>query len=138
MSYSFFEAQQSMFDVFLQRAEQLSRARQLVEEKDERCAAAIALLSVHTAIALNDALLFKLSGKHTHTEDHMEAVREMRRRCSARRLDPKGIRQLEKLISAKSAVSYGAKAVTSDYAAGLSVAAQRFEAWTYLQFKELA
>ena len=48
--------------VFLDRAQQLGDGRDLLNS-DEGFAAATALLAVHTAIALNDALLLELTGK---------------------------------------------------------------------------
>ena len=126
-----------MIEIFLERANQLSEALKLVQD-DRPYAAAIALLSVHTAIALNDALLVKLGGRVARSDDHMSSVRETAKRCKAKGLDDSGIEQLRKLISAKSAVSYGTRPVTFEAAKILSTASERFQAWAYKRLKEMA
>jgi hypothetical protein len=126
-----------MVEIYLERAVQLSSARNLIQN-DPPYAAATALLSVHTAIALNDALLLKLGAKSLKNEDHMASVRETVKRCKANGIDVAGVSQLKKLISAKSQVSYGDQSVSFDFASALSVASQRFEAWVYRHFQELA
>jgi hypothetical protein len=125
-----------MVEVYLERALQLSDARDLIQDEPPY-AAATALLSVHTAIALNDALLLKLGAKSLKHDDHMASVRETAKRCKAKRIDCAGVTQLRKLVSAKSKVSYGDQVVSFDFASALSLASQRFEAWVYGQFKEL-
>ncbi|MHB1701667.1 MAG: hypothetical protein ACYCSN_16370 [Acidobacteriaceae bacterium] len=126
-----------MFEVYLERASQLSAARNLVQD-DPPYASAIALLSVHTAIALNDALLMKLGCNSSKGDDHMVSVRETAKRCRAKGLDHSGVEQLRTLVSAKSKVSYGNKPVSFDFATVLSLASQRFEVWAYKRLKEVA
>jgi hypothetical protein len=125
-----------MVEVFLERAKQLSGARDLVQD-DADYASAIALLSVHSAIALNDALLIKLSGKTVTGDDHMQAVREMAKGCRSRKLDATGIAQITTLMSAKTRVSYGDEATSYALAFKLSIASQRFEAWVYKRLEEI-
>lgn len=126
-----------MFEVYLERAHQLSDARKLIDG-DPPYTAAIALLSIHAALALNNALLVKLGVSARKWKDHMAPVRETEKRCKAKRLDASGVEQLRKLISAKTDVSYGNKAVTFDFAMVLSTASERFEAWAYKRLKEMA
>jgi hypothetical protein len=124
-----------MEDIFLGRAKQLADARDLVRD-DENYASATALLSIHTAIALNDALLLRLTGKLFMGADHMSAVQETAKRCRTKRLDGSGVAQLKALISAKTSVSYAAETVTFINAFKLSVASRRFETWVYDRLKE--
>jgi hypothetical protein len=125
-----------MVEIYLERATQLSSARNLIQA-DPPYAAAIALLSVHTAIALNDALLLKLGAKSLKNEDHMTSVRETVKGCKTKGIDSTGVAHLKKLVSAKSSVSYGDQSVSFDLASVLSLASQRFEAWVYRCFQEL-
>jgi hypothetical protein len=126
-----------MVEIFLERAKQLSEARKLIE-LDTEYASATALLAVHSAIALNDAILLKLSGRIFRGEDHMAAVREVTKRCRARRLDTSGITQLKALVAAKTRISYGPQSVTFAYAYELSVASRRFAVWSYKRLEEIA
>ncbi len=125
-----------MVEIFLERAKQLSEARKLIE-LDAEYASATALLAVHSAIAYNDAVLVKLSGKACRGEDHMSAVREVTKRCRARKLDTSGITQLKTLVAAKTRVSYEAQLVSFPYAYELSVASQRFAVWAYKRLEEI-
>jgi hypothetical protein len=126
-----------MIEVFLERARQLASARDLLRE-DAAFSSVTALLSVHTAIALNDALLIRLSGARFRGEDHMSAARETRQQCRSRHLDDSGVKQLHTLLSSKSNVSYGDSEVTLKIALALSVASDRFEVWVYARLKEVA
>jgi hypothetical protein len=128
---------QIMKDVFLQRARQLRSARELIEE-ERLFASATALLSVHSAIALNDALLSIWRGRAVKSEDHREATRATQSECRIRKLDSAGVRHLEALIQNKSQISYGDAPVTYEKAMALALSARRFEAWTFKTCKELA
>lgn len=92
-------------------------------------AAALALVSVHCAIALNDAFLVKVTGRHFSGSDHMESVRKSKRQCSTKSIDPKGLKHLEELVRAKNKVSYSSEKTTIEAATRLAVASERFEAW---------
>jgi len=126
-----------MNDVFLQRARQLRSARELVEE-ESLFASATALLSVHSGIALNDALLAVWRGRPVKSEDHQEAIRATESESRTRKLDSAGIRHLVALIKSKSPISYGDEPVTYEKARALAESARRFEAWTFKTCKELA
>jgi len=126
-----------MNQVFVARARQLRTARELIEE-EVAFAAATALLSVYSGIALNDALLTVWRGKPLKGEDHREAVRATEAECKARKLAPAGVRHLDALVRSKSEVSYGDKVVTHEKAEALAEAAKRFEAWTFKNCKEIA
>jgi hypothetical protein len=90
---------------------------------------ALALVSIHCAIALNDALLVKLTGRHDITKDHMAAAKRTKKQCSSKRISTDGIRHLEELLKAKTRVSYSNERTTSEAADRLAVASERFEAW---------
>ncbi len=126
-----------MNQVFVARARQLRTARELIVE-EAAFASATALLSVHSAIALNDALLTIWRGKPRKGEDHREAVRATEAECKARKLATAGVRHLDALVRSKTEVSYGDKVVTHERAEALAEAAKRFETWTFKNCKEIA
>jgi hypothetical protein len=117
-----------MVDVFIERGDQLSESRNLMKGAREYTSA-LALVSIHGAIAFNDALLVKLTGKHRMDSDHMGAVRRTKKQCSVKRISPKGVKHLEDLIRAKTRVSYSDERTTTEIADRLAVSSERFEAW---------
>ncbi|MDQ2925399.1 MAG: hypothetical protein M3R43_07590 [Acidobacteriota bacterium] len=117
-----------MIEVFVERGNQLSDSRRLMEGSQEYTAA-LALVSIHSAIAFNDALLIKLSGQHLPTEDHMAAVNRTRSQCSANGIGADGIKHLKTLVAAKTKVSYSGQRTSIETATALSVASERFETW---------
>jgi len=90
---------------------------------------ALALVSIHCAIALNDALLVKLTGKHDTAADHMVAAKRTKKQCSSKKISTNGIKHLEELLRAKTRVSYSDERTTFETANRLAVASERFEAW---------
>ena len=117
-----------MLDVFIERGDQLSQSRKLMADSPEY-SSALALVSIHCAIALNDALLVRLTGKHNMATDHMLAAKRTKRQCSSKNISTSGLKHLEDLLKAKTRVSYGDERTTSDTANRLAVASERFEAW---------
>lgn len=97
--------------------------------KDSEYTAALALVSIHCAIAFNDALLFRLTGSHKASKDHMDAVRRIKRQCSSKRIEAQGLKNLEDLVKAKTKVSYSSEKTSFEAATRLAIASERFEAW---------
>lgn len=116
-------------DTYHQRALQLSRAMKLCHDDLSAYASAVALLAVHSAISYNDAVLIKLRGARGKGQDHKQAIAAVRRACADARIEVAGLAHLTKLVSAKSDVSYGDKAVDNERALALSVMAERFQTW---------
>ncbi len=117
-----------MLDIFIERGDQLSESRKLMAHSPEYTSA-LALVSIHCAIALNDALLVKLTGRHDMATDHMVAATRTKKQCSSKKISTNGIKHLEELLKAKTRVSYSDERTTSDTANRLAVASERFEAW---------
>lgn len=115
-------------DVFIERGDQLSESRKLMKDSPEYTSA-LALVSIHCAIAFNDALLVKLTGKHEVATDHMIAVKRTKKQCTTKKIPATGIRHLEDLLRAKTRVSYSDERTTFETANRLAVASERFEAW---------
>ena len=120
---------ETVFEVYRSRGEQLSNAMRLCADDMQAYSSAVALLAIHSAISYNDALLTYLRGTRPKPEDHRTAIKVTRRACAEVKLDSTGINHLEKLLREKSDVSYGDRAVLRDRAQVLSIAAERFQAW---------
>ncbi len=101
-------------------------------------AAAVALLAVHSAISYSDAVILRLGGKRPKSENHRDAITELKRACTHKKIDYRlGIRQFEKLLGAKSDISYGSDVITDEKVVALCTAAERFEAWSEKTIKAL-
>jgi len=92
-------------------------------------ASAAGLLAVHSAISYSDALLIGLDGARPRGENHSEAIAALKRACTGAKIEPQGIAQLQKLLSAKTDISYGEKPVNEIRITALCEAAKRFETW---------
>lgn len=86
-------------------------------------ASAAALLAVHSAIAYNDALLIGLGSSRPRGENHSEAITALKRACSRAKIEHRGLAQLQRLLSAKTEISYGDKSVEDERVTALCVAA---------------
>ena len=117
-----------MLDIFIERGDQLAESRDLMKG-DPEYSAALALVSIHCAIAFNDALLVKLTGRHASADDHMSAVKLTKKQCSSKKISTNGIRHLEALLKAKTRVSYSDERTTFETASRLAADSERFEAW---------
>lgn len=104
---------------------------------DPDYSSATALLAVHSAISLNDALLVQWTGKRAKGNSHQQAVTQTDSECSKRQIEKTGLKHLRSLVSDKSEISYGSKRISHETALGLSEAAKRFEAWAFKNCKEI-
>jgi len=120
---------EASFTVYHHRARQLAGAMELCQDGMPEYASAAALLAVHSAISYSDALLIGLGGARPRGENHREAITELRGACTRAKVEPQGITQLQKLLSAKTDISYGEKPVDEDRITALCIAAKRFEKW---------
>lgn len=84
---------------------------------------------MHSAISYNDALLIKLRGRRPRRRDHKQAVKAIGKVCDKVGIPKDGIQHLDKLVNAKSDVSYGEKEVDNERVAALCLAAEQFHAW---------
>jgi len=115
--------------VYHRRATQLADAMKLCQDDLSAYASAAALLAVHSAISYSDAVLIGLSGARPRGENHREAISALKRACSGARIDRQGILHLDKLLSAKTDISYCEKQVDNERIAALCIAAERFQVW---------
>lgn len=91
--------------------------------------AAVGLLAVHTTISYNDAVQVTLTGKRTKSTDHRRTLRATEAACRTAKIESRGIAHLEKLLSAKTDVSYGDARVDNRRIEFLYQAAGAFRAW---------
>jgi hypothetical protein len=125
----------------LDRAESFRRAmidlRDLADDL-HRYGYAVALLAVHAAISVADAVLIAYTGRRSNDRDHRTALGALRELCGLRGADREGIRQLGWLLSRKTDFAYGDKRIdlTKDVAHAKD-SAERFFAWAYRQFPEI-
>ncbi|HZB87951.1 MAG TPA: hypothetical protein VE291_04775 [Terracidiphilus sp.] len=112
------------------RAVQLADAMKLCQDDLPAYASAAGLLAVHSAISYSDAVLIGLGGKRPRGEDHRQAAAALKRACTQTRIDQRGIRHLETLLSAKAEIAYGERETTQDRIKALCITAERFRAWS--------
>ena len=116
-------------EVFLERTNQLAFVRDFL--KDAPYPSTIALLSVHSAIALNDAVLTVLTGNPHKGQGHKEAAGQTKVACRQENVNAGGVKHLDTLIRLKTDISYGDRHTTSEQAERLRSEAERFETWAF-------
>lgn len=120
---------EALFTVYYRRAIQLADAMRLCQDDLPAYASAAVLLAVHSAISYSDALLIGLGSKRPRGENHREAVAALKRTCSGAGIDHQGVTQLQKLLGAKTDISYGEMRVDDERVAALCIASERFQVW---------
>ena len=124
------------FTVYYRRATQLAGAMKRCQDELPAYASAAALLAVHSAISYSDALLIELGNSRPRGERHQAAVNALKRACAGAKVDQKGIKHLQKLLSAKTDISYGEKSVADERITALCIAADRFQTWAERTLKK--
>ncbi len=119
----------AQLSIFYNRANQLADAMRLCQDDLVAYGAAAALLAVHSAISYCDAVLIGLVGARSKDESHHRVIGMLRRACNTASIDTKGITHLQRLIGAKTDISYGDRPVDNDKTLALCAAAERFQAW---------
>ena len=120
---------EASFTVYYRRATQLANAMKLCQDDLPAYASAVALLAVHSAISYSDAILIGLGGVRPRAENHWEAVAALKRTCTKAGIDRQGIPHFQRLLSAKTDISYGEKQVDNEKVTALYWAAVRFQTW---------
>jgi hypothetical protein len=98
----------------------------------------IALLAVHSAISLNDAITAGITGKRSKYQDHLAAVKELEGISRKYRVENlNGIGHLRWLLAEKTRIAYSRERL-DDALVLLSISrAERFHSWAYNYFKEI-
>ena len=111
------------------RALQLADAMNLCHDGMESYASAVALLAVHSAISFSDAVLIRLTGQRSRSKDHRKTIDAITDACKRAKIQTDGVKHLDKLVSAKTDISYGDREVDKQTVNVLYLAAGRFQAW---------
>ena len=106
----------------------LLAGRAMVEHDDPRHAAALAIVSVHAAIAFADAVCIHLAGKKSTSSDHEAAVRLLRA-VAGERLPRPTERALQRLLGEKNRLEYEGYLAAMGEAQDLLLRAERFATW---------
>ena len=118
------------------RAEAFYRsARTLFEDAPHR--PSVGLLTVHSAIALADALLVAEHGSRCRDEDHSVAATSLEKICSARRVDSAGVKHFRALLARKSKFAYGEDSVRDEEYTMAKTKMEQFFKWVYATFPYL-
>jgi hypothetical protein len=112
---------EACFTVYYRRATQLAGAMKLCQDDLPAYASAAVLLAVHSAISYSDALLIGLGNARPRGESHREAVTALKGTCTKA--------GIQRLLSAKTDISYGDKQIEDEKVTALCIAAERFEVW---------
>jgi hypothetical protein len=119
----------------MRRSERLRNAMLLLADDLEAYDSAVALLAVHCAISLNDAIQVGTTGKRSKYENHARTLSALERICRSTCVDTTGITHLKWLLTNKTAISYGDRRFTDTATARDK--AERFQTWAYGSFKEV-
>jgi len=120
------------------RAKSFFDAMRLLSDDLSSYGDAVALLAVHSAISLADAVLVASTGARSKAQDHLTASKPLDRLCHARKLDRSGMRHFLWLIQNKSRFAYEDNANIHHDIKYAAVTAERFRAWVYRTFPEVA
>ena len=106
----------------------LHAGRAIVERGDPRHASALAILSVHAAIAFTDAVAIHAGGRKSTSPDHEAALRVLRAVLGPR-LPQRFERVLQRVIAEKDRLEYQGYLATMGEAASLFERAGQVAAW---------
>jgi hypothetical protein len=106
----------------------LHAGRVIIERADARHASALAILSVHAAIAYADAVAVHVGGRKSTSADHEAAVRLLRS-VLGQRLPTTVERMLNRLLAEKDRLEYQGYLATMQEATSLLGRATQIAAW---------
>jgi hypothetical protein len=123
---------------YIEKADHFLRAMKLAALDLPPYRTSIALLAVHSAISLNDAITASVTGKSSRHQDHLAAVQELERIARKHRIrNLNGIGHFRWLLTEKTRIAYGRERL-DDALIHMSVdRAERFHSWAYNYFKEV-
>ena len=123
---------------YIEKADHFLQAMKLTALELVPYRTGIALLAVHSAISLNDAITAGLTGKKSKHQDHLAAVKELEGISRKHRIhNLNGIGHFRWLLTEKTRIAYGRERL-DDALILMSVdRAERFHSWAYNYFKEI-
>ncbi len=95
-----------------------------------------ALLGIHAAIALTDAVVVHHVGTRAADEQHAEAVRLLKKVCCSVKVDTSGADRLSSILARKTAVAYDEHFIPTDSedTKRIRLNVERFFTWAYKSF----
>jgi len=123
---------------YIEKADHFLQAMKLAALELAPYRTGIALLAVHSAISLNDAITAGLTGKRGKHQGHLAAVKELEGISRKHRIQNlNGIGHFRWLLTEKTRIAYGRERL-DDALIQMSVdRAERFHSWAYNYFKEI-
>jgi hypothetical protein len=98
----------------------------------------IALLAVHSAISLNDAITAGVTGKKSKHQDHMEAAKELEGISKKHRIQNlNGVSHFRWLLTEKTRIAYRRERLDDALIHMAVDKAEKFHSWAYNYFKEI-
>jgi hypothetical protein len=122
----------------IEKADHFFQVMKLVADDLPFYRTGVALLAVHSAISLNDAIATGITGNKGKHQDHLNAASDLER--ISRRLGLKnlnGIHHFRWLLQEKSKIAYGREHLDDAFIRMSIARAERFHAWAYNYFKEI-
>lgn len=128
----------STFTIYRDRADAFLRTIPLMQDLDEPGhGPSLALLAVHAAISLTDAVLVVETGARSD-DDHSATANELKRLAKAKRLDAKPVNGFQWLLSNKNHFAYDSKSLNEKDVKTAVRHAQIFATWVFESFKSVA
>ena len=98
----------------------------------------VALLAVHSAISLNDAIMVAITGRRGKDSEHGKAALELGRLCTRLKIkSTHGVQHLSWLLSNKTDIAYGERRLDDSFLKMSVEKAERFSNWAYTTFREV-
>lgn len=123
---------------YIEKADHFFQAMKLAADDMASYRTSVALLAVHSAISLNDAITAGLTGKRNKYQDHLSAGSQLEAFARTFRLgNLNGIVHLRWLLNEKTRIAYGRERLDDAVVLQSINRAERFHAWAYNYFKEI-
>jgi hypothetical protein len=123
---------------YIEKADHFFQAMKLAADDVPSYRTGVALLAVHSAISLNDAIAVGIKGKKRKNQDHSKAANDLQKIAKSHGLkDLNGIGHFRWLLQEKSKIAYGPERLDDAFVGLSKTHAERFQAWAYNYFKEI-
>ena len=123
---------------YIEKADHFFQAMKLAADDMASYRTGVALLAVHSAISLNDAITAGLTGKTNKHQDHLSAASHLEALARNFRLvNLNGVVHLRWLLHEKTRIAYGRERLDDGMVVQSINRAERFHAWAYNYFKEI-
>lgn len=123
---------------FIEKADHFFQAMKLAADDLESYRTSVALLAVHSAISLNDAIATAVTGDKSKHQDHSEAAADLEKISTKLGVgNLNGVLHFRWLLQEKSRIAYGRERLDDAFIRLSITRAERFHAWAYNYFKEI-